>query len=72
MQGKPSDTELGFVTQQNARAYISKMPPTAVRASFYERYRLKTNNHSQSIIADLSLPQRRPVCMLVVVPALTK
>lgn len=26
--GKPSDEELGFVTQDNARAYISKMPAT--------------------------------------------
>lgn len=29
--GKPSESELGFVTQDNARAYISKMPPTLVR-----------------------------------------
>lgn len=29
--GKPSDEELGFVTQDNARAYISKMPATEVR-----------------------------------------
>ncbi len=29
--GKPSEPELGFVTQDNAHAYISKMPPTLVR-----------------------------------------